>query len=166
MRPQRVVVPLLIVAVAFCTVALNVGCFSTIAPDEQPRGANGQGGSGATWVRGLVRMYQGPGDYRVPGEPIGVRVLWLGQAGVLLAETSAKSGSGGVYAASTTHSGVKQVAVAAFKCAYNPADPAPRFSTCCLDPGSCPCEDIWDTTYTLQVAPGETIQQDLILSCQ
>jgi hypothetical protein len=152
---MRHTVPLLLVGL------LSLSCFSTIAPDEDAFTGEPDSGTEA-WVRGKVSLFFGPGDWK--DHPTAVRAVWLAADGRQVDETSTQSGNDGLYRMSSTHPDVASVKVAAYKCEYDPADPAYKF-VCCQFQGCEQCESPWDTEYTLQVAPGATAVKDIRLSC-
>jgi len=146
-----------------------VGCFSTIAPDTTNNGSAGgpNDSYGVAQVRGKVQLYRGPGAF--VDHVTGVQIKWLSANGTEIGEDTVQSnyrGDIGNYYASTRDPRVAQVKVAALKCDYNPADPAPRY-TCCLDPDPCPggCVSPWDTSYRMPVVLGATAYRNLQVAC-
>lgn len=142
---------------------LGFGCFSTIAPDRDPNNTPGGGGGGQTWVRGQVRQFMAVGD-RPLVAGIAVEVVWLAN-GVFREEDNAISDGNGNYSAFTTRTDITNVRVAAFKCEYDPDNPAPRFADCCILNSTCECESPWDTSVVLKVVPGNDVQQTLTINC-
>ena len=142
---------------------LGFGCFSTIAPDRDPDNTPGGSGDGVSWARGQVRQFKDVGD-RPTVQGVAVEAVWFAD-GILVEEDNTLSGTNGNFAASSTHPNITHVRLRAFKCDYDPNDPAPRFTTCCDFGSPCACESAWDDSIMLKVVPGSTVQQTLTINC-
>jgi hypothetical protein len=152
---SRQLIPVVLVGL-FC-----VGCFSTISPDKDAFNGEPDSGQEAV-VRGKVVLYFGPGDWK--DQPTSVRAIWLAQDGRQVGETTTQSGDDGFYRMTCNHRDVAQVKVTAYKCEYDPDDPAWKF-VCCQFQGCPECESPWDIEYTLKVGPGGTAVKDIRLAC-
>jgi len=142
-----------------------LSCFSTIAPNKDAF-VPGEGDHFTwTYVRGKTLLYRAEGEF--DDWSSGVQAIWLDRTGRQVDEDTVRSGTDGIYEIRTYRTNVASVRVSVFKCSYDPNDPAIQF-ICCLDPTPCPtgCESPWDTSYTLQVAPGGTVYKDLKIYCE